>query len=161
MRLLNPSLRFVKTLLSVFLIIEIMGLPMLIIGLVCSIYMKYNIKNNLVIGFFIVVFICVMSITFHLREVIKAFINKEIFILKNVMRLRKIGFSTIIVGVFVFSYRTIKYGLSAFIILNLDDNGIVTRIDTVLWIFIGVIILIFAEIFKEAVRIKKENDLTV
>ncbi|WP_242859851.1 DUF2975 domain-containing protein [Clostridium drakei] len=161
---LNASLRFLKALLSLFLIIEIINLPLIILASIYSIYKNSNMQNNLMnvlFGItFIITLICIIIITFELREIIKAFMDKEVFVLKNVLRLRRVGFSTIIVGAFIFINNIIKYGTGVFILLNIE-NGITSRIDTVLGIFIGIIILVFSEIFKEAVKIKQENDLMI
>ncbi|AKA70059.1 DUF2975 domain-containing protein [Clostridium scatologenes] len=161
---LNASLRFLKALLSLFLIIEIINFPLIILALIYSIYKNSNMQNNLMNVLFCITFIitliCITIITFELREIIKAFMDKEVFVLKNALRLRRVGFSTIIVGVFIFVNNVIKYGTGVFILLNIE-NGITSRIDTVLGIFIGIIILVFSEIFKEAVKIKEENDLMI
>lgn len=161
---LNASLRFLKALLSLFLIIEIINFPLIILALIYSIYKNINMQNNLMNVLFCITFIitliCITIITFELREIIRAFMDKEVFVLKNVLRLRRVGFSTIIVGAFIFINNIIKYGTGVFILLNIE-NGITSRIDTVLGIFIGIIILVFSEIFKEAVKIKEENDLMI
>lgn len=91
---LNASLRFLKALLSLFLIIEIINFPLIILALIYSIYKNSNMQNNLMNVLFcitfIITFICITIITFELREIIKAFMDKEVFVLKNVLRLRRV-----------------------------------------------------------------------
>lgn len=157
---INPSLKFLTMLLGLSLVMEIISLLAIILAVIYDIYKNHNMGNNLMIVLFIITFICIIIITFELMEIMKAFIDREVFILKNVLRLRKVGFSTIIVGVFIFINNILKYGPCAFTFLDLE-NGITSRIDTVLGIFIGIIILVFSEIFKEAVKIKEENDLMI
>lgn len=99
---INPSLKFLTMLLGLSLVMEIISLLAIILAVIYDIYKNHNMGNNLMIVLFIITFICIIIITFELMEIMKAFIDREVFILKNVLRLRKVGFSTIIVGVFIF-----------------------------------------------------------
>lgn len=99
-----------------------------------------------------------LSIIMNLRRIILSVLNKNPFIDQNVVRFRRIGYNTLILAI------------AGAIMNGQNDTG--TKIihikpifslnpELLLTIIFGVLALVLAEVFRMALEIKNENDLTI
>ncbi len=110
---------------------------------------------------FQVAFIAFILIGYELRKIFKSLTIKEPFIMENVRRFRVIGISIIFIGIFDFIYNINKYGINGFYILHMDAQGFSSRCGVLIFVFLGIMALVLAEIFKSAIEMKEENNLTI
>lgn len=99
-----------------------------------------------------------LSIIINLRRIILSVINKNPFIDQNVIRFRKIGYYILILVI-------------AGAIMNAQNNTATKIIsiepfftltpDSLIAIIFGTLALVLAEVFRMAMAIKNENDLTI
>lgn len=108
-----------------------------------------------------IAFIAFLVIIYQLRKVFKSLTLKEPFTRENVKSFRIIGISIIFIGLFDLIYNTSKYGINGFYILHLDEQGISSRCGVLIFLFLGIMALVLGEIFKSAIQIKEENNLTI
>ncbi|MDP4179262.1 MAG: DUF2975 domain-containing protein [Bacillota bacterium] len=86
---------------------------------------------------------------FHeVRKVFKTLNRKNPFMMDNVISLKRIS-----ICCFIISF--------AYIIKIFFYNSILTMIITMIFIIGGLFIIVMAEVFKQAVEYKEENDLTI
>jgi hypothetical protein len=110
---------------------------------------------------FEIAFIAFLLIVYELRKIFKSLTVKEPFIMENVRRFRVIGISIIFIGIFDFIYNINKYGINGFYILHMDAQGVFSRCGVLIYVFLGIMALVLAEIFKSAIEMKEENNLTI
>jgi hypothetical protein len=110
---------------------------------------------------FEITFIAFLLIVYELRKIFKSLTIKEPFITENVRRFRIIGVSIIFIGIFDFIYNINKYGINGFYILHMDAQGFSSRCGVLIYVFLGIMALVLAEIFKSAIEMKEENNLTI
>lgn len=87
--------------------------------------------------------------------------NEHIFDKKNIRRIRKMGISLIALYLFyfVFSWSSFKVEQSLF---RFEDYELVFSPDSdMLWVLLGVVVLLFAEILARGYQLKEEQDLTI
>ena len=102
----------------------------------------------------------ILFIIFQLRNILGTLISKNPFSISNVYRFRNIGFSTLLVGIFILVNDLYFKGLRTFTIFD-DSRGLHTNIEIYIPFLLGVFSLILAEIFKIAYQIYEENKLTI
>lgn len=119
----------------------------------------YNIKW---IAYSIPGMIIYLYITYHLMKLFKDFSKNKIFEIQNFKRTRLIGISIVLLGLFE---NAANY-ISALTINNFTTNGVTFHSDLTSVIMDsryvgGLIIIIIGEIFKRAIELKKDQDLTI
>lgn len=94
---------------------------------------------------------------YELRCVICTVLDKNPFIEKNIKRFKNIGNCTFLLGIFnILNNQHPKH------FLIIIDIGFFSIDDSIfVYIILGCLSLILAEIFKAALKIKNENDLTI
>ncbi|WP_202708976.1 DUF2975 domain-containing protein [Sporosalibacterium faouarense] len=104
-----------------------------------------------------------LFIIYNLRRLFKSFSENDVFITKNVSRIRSIGVSVILMS-FVWSIYSYSAAKKVVDVVSLSNHNItldiVFKLNTTM-IFCGIIILVFGEIFKIATKIAEENELTI
>lgn len=105
--------------------------------------------------------IITLFITFNLREIFKNLKNEKLFDYQNPKFMRRIGVSVIIMGV-ITSLLSFSSGLMLhdYLISAGLDVDVLFEFD-IETIFIGVVIILFASIFKKSVDIAEEQKFTV
>jgi len=101
-----------------------------------------------VLSVFIVTGTCVLYILHELRKVFKSITNHEPFIIANVKSLFRMGIASFLAGIF-------------FIVKLAILNSLLTYVVIFIFIIAGCFSLVLSEVFKEAVRVKDENDFTI
>ena len=105
----------------------------------------------------IVIYIPILSF-----KVIKSIVKNDIFDEKNIRRIRRVGYSLIVVFL-IGVYYAIVLKATALQIVSLKDYKIISSLDSddIFIITLGIVVLIFAEVLKIATQMKEEQDLTV
>ena len=106
---------------------------------------------------FIIIYIPVLSF-----KTIKSIVKNDIFDEGNIRRIRRIGYSLIIVSLFGV-YCAVISKATALHFVSLKDYKIVSPLSSedIFIVTLGIVVLIFAEVLKIATQIKEEQDLTV
>lgn len=128
-----------------------------------SIYMNVTSGENMSFIVFQMVLILVfaffmLSIIMNLRRIILSVINKDPFIDQNVIRFRRIGYFILILAI-AGAIMNAQNNTGAKIIsiepiFTLTPNSLIA-------IILGILALVLAEVFRMAMEIKNENDLTI
>ena len=141
-----------------------------IIGLVFSIIVYLIFPNFILIKpsifmllFSIVAYCCALAIAHQLiklNDTVDTVICKTPFIMENVKRMQKIAIYLFVISSYVFTKDSI--GQSSHIFRYVfDKSGLNTDAECLIFVLLGLFVLIFAKIFRTAIKIKNENDLTV
>ena len=130
-------------------ILIILSLPLTVKMYLSEDYPNYN--TSLYIYFLILLFlsgVCGVFIVNELKNIIKTINNKDPFVLKNVVSLKKMAIAAfIITGLFI---SKIIYA-----------NTIMTVATAITFFTMGIFSIILSEVFKQAVIYKEDNDFTI
>ncbi|MBR9648881.1 DUF2975 domain-containing protein [Clostridium tyrobutyricum] len=153
-----------NTKLNVFLkIIYYMGIS----GLIGSIIGYFTFPNIFsdkplipMLIFSIVAYCCALAICHELIKINSTLICKTPFTTENIKRMQKISAYLFIISAYVFTKDWLKFKSHIFT-YNFNKDGLITDSECLIFILLGLFVLILANIFKTAVKIKNENDLTI
>ncbi|MCG8513650.1 MAG: DUF2975 domain-containing protein [Halanaerobiales bacterium] len=149
-----------KIILGIFWYIGWLFFLILIISSIISIYRYKGMLNIIATIGVLVIASSILFIIFQLRNILGTLISKNPFSISNVYRFRNIGFSTLLVGIFILVNDLYFKGLRTFTIFD-DSSGLYTNIEIYIPFLLGVFSLILAEIFKIGYQIHEENKLTI
>ena len=149
-----------KIILGIFWYIGWLFFLILIISSIISIYRYKGMLNIIATIGVLVIASSILFIIFQLRNILGTLISKDPFSISNVYRFRNIGFSTLLVGIFILVNDLYFKGLRTFTIFD-DSSGLYTNIEIYIPFLLGVFSLILAEIFKIGYQIHEENKLTI
>lgn len=102
-----------------------------------------------------------LTITYLLRRLFKSLTQNNPFIVENAQRLRLISFLIMLIPVTSFAHDAV---VNWFLKQNflLDGSGIRSHLSIDLkTLFVGLVVLVIAEIFRVGARLKEEQELTV
>jgi hypothetical protein len=100
------------------------------------------------LGFLYYTGILCLWIVFEMNKIFKTLNRKNPFMMDNVISLRKMSLAAFLIT-------------AAYIIKIIFYNSFLTIIITMIFIIAGLFLIILAEVFKQAVEFKEENDLTI
>ncbi len=102
-----------------------------------------------------------MFIIYQLRGLFQAFTRKQLLTLPNAKRIRFIGSATVVFWVIsvIADFLGVRYTTNAIAVPGLEVTG--TFVPDYWRLFLGLIILVVAEIYKMAAEISEESQLTV
>ncbi|MTK10850.1 MAG: DUF2975 domain-containing protein [Clostridiaceae bacterium] len=103
---------------------------------------------------------CVLAIVHELIKINDMVIRKTPFIMENVKRMHKIAVYLFIISVYVFIKDWLRFKAHIFA-YTFDNSGLNSDAECLIFVLLGVFVLILAKIFKTAIKIKNENDLTI
>jgi hypothetical protein len=103
---------------------------------------------------------CGLAIAHELIKINDTLICKTPFIIENVKRMEKISVYLFIISAYVFMKDWLRFKTHIFH-YSFDSTGLNTDSGCLIFIMLGVLVLILGKIFKTAIEIKKENDLTI
>ncbi|MDR1369776.1 MAG: DUF2975 domain-containing protein [Dysgonamonadaceae bacterium] len=118
--------------------------------------------NILVVIISFVTLFCLVYVPVLSFKTIKSIVNDDIFDEKNIHRIRRIGYSLIVVFLCILIHAFVSEATAQHV-MSMKDYKIVSawnKGDVFILVF-GIVVLIFAEVLKIATRIKEEQDLTV
>lgn len=138
-----------------------------LIGLVFAIFAALIFPNSIPIKplvsmliFSIVAYCCALAICHELIKINDTLLHKTPFIMENVKRMQKIAVYLFIISIYVFIKDWLKFKNHIFA-YTFDKYGLSTDAECLVFVLLGFFVLILAKIFKTAIEIKNENDLTV
>lgn len=142
---------FVKKLLDCVLlggICIILGLP-----LILKWYMERLNTDGIEVYRFLLIFLYVTGIfclwiVFEMTKIFKTLNRKNPFMMDNVKSLKRMSIGAFVIG-------------AAYILKIFLYNSILTILITMIFFIAGLFLVILAEVFKQAVQFKEENDLTI
>ncbi len=126
-----------------------------------------NGRNLRVLSYFflLIALSIIYSIIHQLLGLVRSIIKEKPFIRENVKRIRFIGLLLIGVEVFLLIIDKIIFWLSKGLIVleDLSYRSSISLGTDLLnnWIFVGVMILIIAQVFKSGIELKEEQELTI
>jgi hypothetical protein len=100
-------------------------------------------------------------ILFNLRKIVVSLISSDPFVHENVKSIRNISKACFVVASGYILNFFINGQYSDFKVVYIDNKGIHTDLEFLIFFFAGCFILILSEVFKKAVEVKEENDYTV
>jgi len=85
---------------------------------------------------------------------------KTPFIIENVKRMQKIAIYLFVISIYVFIKDWINFKSHIFA-FSFNSGGLNTDSECLIFVLLGLFVLILANIFKTAIEIKNESDLTI
>lgn len=105
--------------------------------------------------------IATFIVVIQLRKIVKTLVFKDPFTLDNVKSLKYIANSCFtIAGCYIINF-LINLDKQSFIIIDIDKKGIHTDGEVFIFLLAGCFIGILSKVFKQAVKYKEDNDLTI
>lgn len=100
-------------------------------------------------------------ILYCLRKILKSVINKGPFNMSIVKNLKSIAVSCFVITVCYLINFFYNDQFEEFKLIDIGKKGIETDMEFLIFFFAGCFVLILAQIYKQAVEVKEENDFTV
>ena len=100
-------------------------------------------------------------ILYSLRKILKSVIKAGPFNLSIVKSLKNIAFSCFIITICYLINFFYNNQFKSFRLIDIGPTGIHTDTEFLIFFFAGCFVLILAQIYKQAVEVKEENDFTV
>ncbi|MCG1013323.1 DUF2975 domain-containing protein [Tepidanaerobacter sp. GT38] len=100
-------------------------------------------------------------ILYSLRKILKSVINEGPFNMGIVKCLKNIATSSFIITICYLVNFFYNNQFKNFSLISIDSKGIHTDTEFLIFFFAGCFVLILAQIYKQAVEVKEENDFTV
>lgn len=113
-----------------------------------TIYRTSSENYYFLLGFLYITGIVCLGLVNEIRKIFKTLNRKNPFMMDNVKSLNRIGGSSFVIAI-------------AYIIKICFYNSVLTLIITMVFIIAGLFAVVLAEVFRQAVVVKEENDLTV
>jgi hypothetical protein len=158
------EVKAMNTKLNVLLkIVYYMGIVGIILALFCYFVFPNFIPIKSLVSmllFSIVSYCCTLAICHELIKINDTLICKTPFIIENVKRMQRIAVYIFIISAYVFTKDWLKFKSHIFA-YTFDRTGLNTDSECLIFIFLGLFVLILANIFKTAINIKNESDLTI
>lgn len=102
-----------------------------------------------------------LFILYSLRKILKSVINKGPFNMSIVKNLKNIAVSCYVITVCYLINFFYNDQFKDFNLIDIGKKGIETDMEFLIFFFAGCFVLILAQIYKQAVEVKEENDFTV
>lgn len=113
-----------------------------------TIYRDSNENYYFLLGFlYISGFVCLVLVN-EVRKIFKTLNRRNPFMMDNVKSLHRIAVACFIIA-------------AAYIVKIFFYNSVLTMIITMVFIIAGLFSIVLAEVFRQAVEVKEENDLTI
>lgn len=100
------------------------------------------------LGFLYITGIVCLGLVNEIRKIFKTLNRRNPFMLDNVKSLNHIGVACFIIA-------------AAYILKIFFYNSVLTAIITMVFIIAGLFSVVLAEVFRQAIEVKEENDLTI
>ena len=126
----------------------LIALPFALRWYMNTIYQSSSENYYFLLGFLYFTGIVCLVLVHEIRKIFKALNRRNPFMMDNVKSLNRIGGSCFIIAV-------------AYIIKIFCYNSVLTAIITMVFVIAGLFAVVLAEVFRQAVQVKQENDLTI
>jgi uncharacterized membrane protein YqjE len=100
-------------------------------------------------------------ILYCLKKILKSVIKAGPFNMSNVKSLKNIALSCFIITICYLINFFYNNQFKSFRLIEISPTGIHTDTEFLIFFFAGCFVLILAQIYKQAVEVKEENDFTV
>lgn len=100
-------------------------------------------------------------ILYSLRKILKSVIKKGPFNMSIVKNLKNISVSCFVITICYLINFFYNNQFKSFKLIDIGPKGIETDMEFLIFFFAGCFVLILAQIYKQAVEVKEENDFTV
>ncbi len=124
------------------------ALPFVLKWYMNNIYRTSSENFYFLLGFLYITGIVCLGLLNEIRKIFKTLNRRNPFMMDNVKSLNRIGGSCFVISV-------------AYIIKIFFYNSVLTAIITMVFIIAGFFAVVLAEVFRQAVVVKEENDLTI
>lgn len=128
-------------------------------------YLKNAAQNNIVSYINVIVliggFLSLFYLIFNLREILKTLLEDDPFVWKNVKRIKNVAKCSFIMSLCYLINIFVNRKIMKMKILVIDDYGIHTDWDFMIFFMAGGFIYILGKVFEKAVQYKEDNDLTI
>ncbi len=158
----NPMARFLIIILNVLIIFGVLACVTLILSTIAP--TDIGAANRKVILNCILFFIGTSSLVFilySLRKILKSVIKEGPFNMCNVKSLKNISYSCLVITVCYLINFFYNNQFKSFSLIDIGPEGIRTDTEFLIFFFAGCFVWILAQIYKQAVEVKEENDFTV
>lgn len=100
-------------------------------------------------------------ILYSLRRILKSVIKEGPFNRCNVKSLYNIAISCFVITICYLINFFYNNQFKSFALIDIDAKGIHTDTEFLIFFFAGFFILILAQVYKQAIEVKEENDFTI
>jgi len=100
-------------------------------------------------------------ILYNLKKILKSVLNDGPFTMSNVKCLNKISISCFIITICYLINFICNNLFTKFSFIEIDQTGIHTDTEFLIFFFAGLIVVVLAQVYKQAVEVKEENDFTI
>ena len=126
----------------------LLSLPIALKWYLGLMYTRTSENYYFLLGFLFVTGILALTVVNEIRNLLKNLNKKNPFIIDNVISLNRIAISCLLIA-------------ACYVIKIIFYNSFLTIIVTMVFIITGFFSIILAEVFRQAVIVKEENDLTI
>lgn len=123
-------------------------LPYLLKWYMSVLYETSSENYNFLLGFLYVTGIICIFLVNEIRKIFKTLNRRNPFMLDNVKSLNRIGISSFLIA-------------AAYVLKIFLYNSVLTVIIAMIFIIAGLFSVVLAEVFRQAIAVKEENDLTI
>ena len=124
------------------------SLPMSLEWYISTIYRDSDENYYFLLGFLYVTGLVCLVLVNELRKIFKTLNRKNPFMQDNVKSLKRVGSTCFIIA-------------ASYIVKIFFYNSVLTAIITMVFIIAGLFAVVLAEVFRQAIEVKEENDLTI
>jgi hypothetical protein len=126
----------------------LLSLPIALKWYLGLLYTRTSENYNFLLGFLFITGIFALAVVNEIRKLLKNLNKKNPFIIDNVKSLNRIAISCLLIA-------------ACYVIKIIFYNSFLTIIVTMVFIITGFFSIILGEVFRQAVVVKQENDLTI
>ncbi|WP_088187064.1 DUF2975 domain-containing protein [Desulfosporosinus sp. FKA] len=113
-----------------------------------AIYRTSTENYYFLLGFLYITGLVCLGLVNEMRKIFKTLNRRNPFMMDNVKSLNRVGGSCFIIA-------------AAYLVKIFFYNSVLTAIITMVFIIAGLFAVVLAEVFRQAIAVKEENDLTV
>lgn len=157
----SPLASFLKVSLDILIAIAVIIYVVIIIRSVSSKPDFSSLRNTITYSLFLIGGGGLYVILSSLRRIVNSLITSNPLIHDNVKRIRNISTACFVVAAGYILNFFINGQYLDFRVVYIDNKGIHTDLEFLIFFFSGCFILILSEVFKKAVEVKEENDYTI
>ena len=158
----NSMSRLLIIILNILMVFGVLACATLIISTLAP--TDLGVSNKTYIVNCILLFIGTTSLIFilySLRKILKSVIKEGPFNMSNVRSLKNISISCFVITVCYLVNFFYNNQFKSFSLIDIGPTGIHTDTEFLIFFFAGCFVFILAQIYKQAVEVKEENDFTV
>lgn len=113
-----------------------------------TLYQTSSENYYFLLGFLYITGIVCLGLVNEIRKIFKTLNRRNPFMMDNVKSFKRVGWACFIIA-------------AAYILKIFFYNSVLTAIITMVFIIAGLFAIVLAEVFRQAIEVKEENDLTI